>query len=325
MLKDNGSMMSQPEISKFYQNGKDGIYSKYNGDLKESINPQEETIPEENKYLAYGEGGNYNFPSTDDPVPDFINNPNIPRGQKKQMIEAYHSGQDQTVNTGTQKRGVDWRAIGSIVGAFGAAPSGDTLAETISNGIGGVNEHLRDVKSYNAYKPYYDKMGVDTRQLNPAHGGSGYGQMTPDNIIKLQEAMANNEIARQWKNAMVQKYLNDSNGTNARNSGKTITYGDLMRLSPSFNSQIRKQIDFSNGKNSELLNTVLPSNLVQTYMPAKEVNMNYSGGTSKKITKSGTTTINYTGGTHSTKTNFGSHYPNPNIPTTPKTKPKLIY
>jgi len=309
MLKNNGGQMSQNEINKFYQDGANGIVPKYNQGLG---------VMDNFSLDEQSDGGIISQANNQGPV---MNNE-----VDQNPLLAYEDSPSPMIQAGGQKRGFDIPTALSYAGAFARGSSQDgRMSKRILNGVAGMGEHQQNMNSYNAYKPYYNQMGINTDLLNPARGGGGFGPVSPNDIIRLQDTLETRRMNREYQQSRIQYLQNAEQNRNNASASKTIKVGDLMKISPAFKVNMAGQYDFTNGQNQELLDQQLPSSLVQTWMPAKNVNMNYTGGTYKNINKSGTTTSNINHHSDGGDGGGGSPYKEGQTATNPKTGEKMIF
>lgn len=143
---------------------------------------------------------------------------------------------------------------------FGASKS-DTIGGAVRDGAMGYFNAGQNVNNYNAYKPYFDKMNIDTTALNPATGGAGFGEMNPMKLVELQNSMENANFMRDYRMKMLGL---KENGLAQKRLGKTVKVGTLMSLNPDFNKEMRSKYDFSNGKNIDLFNSEINPTLANS-------------------------------------------------------------
>jgi len=282
MLNNNGGMISQADINKFYH---DGMMNAQNQQMEEQpiISGGLDATPEKTGLLqdlisGYKDNANNGF-QVDNlrPVAD--------KSLANKVGESF--GTFKRFATSPYGAGLLSAAVGTAMGGDGAA--------ALSAGLNAGTKNQTMANQDKLYRESLKNEDIDTSNI------SGY--LNSDDYEKITNA--------NYKNAY-RKYLMDKTVTTAKS--KTITLGELMNVSPEYKKYIMSQYDFSNGQNADLLEQEMPVDMLKNtgWLP-KEVNMNYSGHTSKEIHKSGSTTSNivHSGGTNSTKTNYGAKYPEP--------------
>ena len=213
---------------------------------------------------------------------------NLPPLQRPQEIVADVSPQTMAV-VGANRNGVDWRSalgtLASYAGQIGQGMAGaPNMAQGLASGMSQGLKHQQNINQYNTMKPYYQQMGYDVTRLDPRRGGAGVAS-TPESMINLQSQVDQRNMNNLYRQQMIESLQQKQQGTQG---GKVMTIGQLMMLSPEFKARMQGQYDFSGGQNVELLNQQIPSSLLQGYMPAKKVDMRYSGGLNSSKTSTST-------------------------------------
>ena len=119
--------------------------------------------------------------------------------------------------------------LGSYLTAFGAGMGqGGNVAQGLANGMTSANNHMQNIRSFNAYKPYFEQMGINADALNPAKGGPGFGNTNPTQIAQIGYMNAyRNAMLNQRANEMAKKYMPIEDVARIRGA---IEKGDLSSL-----------------------------------------------------------------------------------------------
>jgi hypothetical protein len=150
----------------------------------------------------------------------------------------------------------------------------------------------QDEKTFNAYKPYFEQQGINTDALNPAMGGSGFGDITPLKMLEMQQNNALKQLQAMSYMSRINKN-NQSPTEKALDPNKFMTRKTLMQDNPALADEYRKKYDFSNGKNQDFLNQELPIDYAKMLMPKQKSVIEYKGGTNSKKTSSGHSIIEH--------------------------------
>lgn len=218
----------------------------------------------------------------------------LPSQLQQPQVLADVSPQTMAV-AGANRKGIDWggalSTLGSYLNAAGQGMAGSqNIPQAFAQGMGGVTKQRQNIQQYDTMAPYYQQMGYDVSKLDPRRGGVGVSS-TPEKMIELQSLIDQRNMNNLYRQQMIQAMQDKQQGTQG---GKVLTVGQLMMLSPEFKARMQSQYDFSGGQNADLLNQQIPSSLLQGYMPAKKVDMRYSGGL--KSSKTSSSTIKHVGG-----------------------------
>ena len=134
--------------------------------------------------------------------------------------------------------------------------SGKGFSASIGAGAEGALNKYKDVQNFNTYKPYFNQMGINTDNLNPATGGGGFGELSATKLIDLQDTLENREFNRMYKTQYLDS-LKDKQ-ENQQTNLKT-----LMGISPAMANRYQNMVDpngnydFTGGKNQSYLENTL--------------------------------------------------------------------
>lgn len=137
------------------------------------------------------------------------------------------------------------------------------MPEALGLGMKGFIDQQQKNKAFQAYSPYFDKLGIDTTSLNPMYGGSGFGEINPIKLIDLEDTLENREINRLYKQSQM-NYLNDKQDLDKQKTeNQQTTLKKLMGYDPTLRNYYAGMVDpqhkydFSGGKNQSYLESGL--------------------------------------------------------------------